>query len=238
VIHYIDNTSAIAALVKGYSGSPDSMGVIHAFAEIRLALGIDIWFQGVPSKANIADLPSRAEFDLLHRMRSHEVPLVFPPMEAFAAPIGGDSARALNLPAPARSPRFGSIGVAHIKYAGGRPSDVDVRRGKGPLGNPFPLAPSASRSAVCSAFARVLKGEDPAHIARDREGPALPIYKKLVNPAANARRERAIEDLARVAPSGGRIRLICVCFPKQCHAMSIAKHVRARAEALAEATEA
>jgi hypothetical protein len=136
------------------------MGMIHAFAEIRLALGVDIWFQcqWVPSKANIADLPSRGEFDLLHRMHSCEVPLVFPPMEAFAAPIGADSARALDLPAPARSPRIGSIGVAHVKYAKSRHGDVDVRCGKGPLGNPFPLAPGASRSAVCSAFARVLKG--------------------------------------------------------------------------------
>jgi hypothetical protein len=171
-------------------------------------------------------------------MHSREVPLVFPPMEAFAAPIGANSARALKTPAPARSPRCGSIGVAHIKYAGGRPGDVNVRRGKGPLGNPFPLAPGASRSAVCSAFARLLTGEDRAHVARDREGPALPVYTDLASPAANARRQRAIEDLARVVANGGRIRLMCVCFPRQCHAMLIAKHVRARAEALAEATEA
>jgi len=99
VIHFIDNTSALAALVNGYSGAPDSMSMVHAFAEMRLALQVDAWLQWVPSKANIADLPSRGEFHLLHRLRSRETPLVLPDMEAFAHPIGAASALALRLPA-------------------------------------------------------------------------------------------------------------------------------------------
>ena len=31
VIHFIDNTSALAALIKGYSGLPDSARIVHAF---------------------------------------------------------------------------------------------------------------------------------------------------------------------------------------------------------------
>mmetsp|Transcript_29466 Transcript_29466/g.93809 ORF Transcript_29466/g.93809 Transcript_29466/m.93809 type:complete len:211 (+) Transcript_29466:386-1018(+) len=205
------------------------MSMVHAFAEMRLTLQVDAWLQWVPSKANIADLPSRGEFDLLHRLRSRETPLVLPDMDAFAHPIGVASALALRLPAAG----LGSIAVAHVRCVQRRHGDVDARRGRGPLGNPFPLAPGASRPTVCDAFARVLRGEDPAHVARDRPGPPLPFYAELAGPAARDRRERALEDLARTVAQGGRIRLLCVCFPKQCHAMSIAVHVRARAHQLA-----
>jgi hypothetical protein len=47
VIHYIDNTSAIAALVNGYSAAPDSTGMVHAYAEVRLSLEVDIWIQSM-----------------------------------------------------------------------------------------------------------------------------------------------------------------------------------------------
>jgi hypothetical protein len=140
---------------------------------------------------------------------------------------------------------------------------VDVRRGRGPLGNAFPLAPGASRSAVCSAFARVLNGEDPAHVARDREGPALRIYTELASPAADARRRRAIAlpiytearqpaplptpadgEPSNTSPAlsrAGDAFDSCACaFPSNAtpsRSLS-AKHVRVRAEALAEATEA
>ena len=59
VVHWIDNTSAIAALIKGYSGSPDSVRILHAFAAFSLGLEVSSWFLWVPSKANIADEPSR-----------------------------------------------------------------------------------------------------------------------------------------------------------------------------------
>jgi hypothetical protein len=156
-------------------------------------------------------------------------------MEAFAAPIEASSARALNLPAKTCRPRIGSMGVAHAGYAKRRSGDVDARCGKGPFGNPFPLAPGATRSGVCSAFARVLQGEDPAHVAHDREGPALPLCAELASPEACACHRQTIEGLAHIVAGGGRIRQICACFLKQCHAMSIAKHVRSRAEALVEA---
>eukprot|EP00962_Isochrysis_galbana_P037090 scaffold12924_cov125-Isochrysis_galbana.AAC.9 len=141
---------------------------------------------------------------------SRETPLVLPDMDAFAHPIGVASALALRLPAAG----LGSIAVAHVGCAQRRHGDVDdARRGRGPLGNPFSLAPGASRPTVCDAFARVLRGEDPADVARDRPGPALPFYAELAGSAARTRRERALEDLACTVAQGGRIRLLC---PRTC----------------------
>ena len=68
VVHWIDNTGAVAALVKGYASAPDSARILHAFIALTLAMGMAIWFEYVPSKANIADLPSRLAFELLLRL--------------------------------------------------------------------------------------------------------------------------------------------------------------------------
>ena len=62
VLHWIDNTSAKAALVHGYSGMPDSARIAHAFHAWNMGLAARVWFEYVPSKANIADLPSRRAF--------------------------------------------------------------------------------------------------------------------------------------------------------------------------------
>ena len=39
VMHYVDNTSAVAALVKGYSQQPDSVRILHALGPSSLGLG-------------------------------------------------------------------------------------------------------------------------------------------------------------------------------------------------------
>jgi hypothetical protein len=72
VIHFVDNTSSVASLVKGYSRAPDSVELVHCFAAQRLPLDVDTWVQWVPSKANIADLPSRGEFQMLRELGSLE----------------------------------------------------------------------------------------------------------------------------------------------------------------------
>ena len=59
VIHFIDNTSACAALVKGYSRAIDSGLIVNAFHAINLGLRADVFFEYVRSAANPADLPSR-----------------------------------------------------------------------------------------------------------------------------------------------------------------------------------
>ena len=59
VIHFIDNTSACAALVKGYSRAIDSGLIVNAFHAYNLGLRADVFFEYVRSAANPADMPSR-----------------------------------------------------------------------------------------------------------------------------------------------------------------------------------
>ena len=59
VIHWIDNTSAIAGLAKGYARSPDSARLVHYFHAWCARIGANVWFEYVPSAANVADAPSR-----------------------------------------------------------------------------------------------------------------------------------------------------------------------------------
>jgi hypothetical protein len=62
VLHFIDNTSALAGLIAGSSKVPDSARIIHAFQVLNLSIMAVPWFAYVASKANISDLPSRAAF--------------------------------------------------------------------------------------------------------------------------------------------------------------------------------
>ena len=74
VIHWIDNTSAISCLLHGYSGKPDSARLVNAFHLYVAGLRSNIHFEYVESKANVADLPSRSEFEfLLNTLRSSPV---------------------------------------------------------------------------------------------------------------------------------------------------------------------
>ena len=68
------NTVALSALVHGYSGKPDLAKMVNAFYLQIAGLRASVYFDYVPSKANIADLPSRgAVHELLHELRG--VPL-------------------------------------------------------------------------------------------------------------------------------------------------------------------
>eukprot|EP00966_Prymnesium_polylepis_P039768 923189-Prymnesium_polylepis.1 len=68
VIHFVDNTSTVYGLVKGYSARPYSAGVILAFHLCDLALCCGVWFNYVASKANVADLPSRGAISEMVRI--------------------------------------------------------------------------------------------------------------------------------------------------------------------------
>ena len=59
VNHWIDNTVALSALVHGYSGKLDLATMVNAFYLQIAGLRSAVYFDWVPSKANIADLPSR-----------------------------------------------------------------------------------------------------------------------------------------------------------------------------------
>ena len=58
-IHFIDNTSAIAGLIKGYARPIDSAMIVTACSSICVSIQCLPFFAYVRSKANIADLPSR-----------------------------------------------------------------------------------------------------------------------------------------------------------------------------------
>ena len=83
VIHFIDNTGALFGLAQGSSSDPDSARLIHAQHSLAAALDVNVWYEYVASGANIADLPSRGEFDLLEEMQSVRFEITLPV-------IGGD----------------------------------------------------------------------------------------------------------------------------------------------------
>ena len=64
--HWIDNTVALSALVHGYSGKPDLAKSVNVFYLQMVGLRASVYFEYVPSKANIADLPSRDAFGELY----------------------------------------------------------------------------------------------------------------------------------------------------------------------------
>ena len=58
---WIDNSSAVAALVKGYSGKPDCARLVNMFHFAIARLGLaSLWIDYVASESNPADVPSRA----------------------------------------------------------------------------------------------------------------------------------------------------------------------------------
>ena len=59
VVHWIDNTGALAAMVKGYARQTDGARIVHAFSALVVRLGFSTWFEYVRTKANLAHLPSR-----------------------------------------------------------------------------------------------------------------------------------------------------------------------------------
>ena len=63
VIHFADNTSAIAAMIKGYSAAPDSAFMVNIFHTFNTYLKSNTWYEHVDSKANPSDFPSRGMFE-------------------------------------------------------------------------------------------------------------------------------------------------------------------------------
>ena len=74
VLHFVDNSSALYGLVKGYSSRPDSLAIIRAFHAANLAIRANVWFNYVASKANVADLPSRGDLALMADVLRHVSP--------------------------------------------------------------------------------------------------------------------------------------------------------------------
>ena len=86
VIHFIDNTAAVSGITKGYSAQPDSARIIHAYHALNVRMQTQVHFEWVRSEANIADLPTRGQFDLLKEYGSKAIPFVIPPISDWTAP--------------------------------------------------------------------------------------------------------------------------------------------------------
>jgi len=88
VIHWIDNSSAIMGLIKGYSSKPDSARIVHAFYLLMFKLRTRVWFEHVVSDANVSDMPSRGDVSYLtEALSSNEIALYIPPFEAWDQPF-------------------------------------------------------------------------------------------------------------------------------------------------------
>jgi len=59
VLHIVDNTSALSRAVHGYANEPDMANITNSLHMCDAMLGVDSWWEWVPSKANVADLPVR-----------------------------------------------------------------------------------------------------------------------------------------------------------------------------------
>ena len=56
------------ALASGAATSVDHNRLVHAVWMRALQLGLSLWSYRVPTKDNIADLPSREEYELLRQV--------------------------------------------------------------------------------------------------------------------------------------------------------------------------
>jgi hypothetical protein len=65
---YCDNVGGERALASGAATSVDHNRLVHAVWMRALQLGLSLWSYRVPTKDNIADLPSREEYELLRQV--------------------------------------------------------------------------------------------------------------------------------------------------------------------------
>ena len=65
VLFFVDNFSALDALVKGYSDAVGSRDILRALAEHEMECPTNSWYTRVPSSSNIGDGPSRLDMSLL-----------------------------------------------------------------------------------------------------------------------------------------------------------------------------
>ena len=78
-------------MIKGASTSSDSARLVHLISCVLCALDVKAYFDYVPSKENIADAPSRYDFDLVLGLGTRRVSLVFPPVAALLDPAAAYS---------------------------------------------------------------------------------------------------------------------------------------------------
>jgi hypothetical protein len=73
IILFIDNTGALFGIGKGDCREADCARMIHLFHCLCTALNVRVWCEYVASGANLADLPSRDDLELLKSMGSRGI---------------------------------------------------------------------------------------------------------------------------------------------------------------------
>ena len=87
VNHFIDNTVALSGLIHGYARKLDLARMVNAFHLQIFGLDANVYYEFVPSLANLADLPSRDDFELLEQLGGRRVPVAFPPAADWQGPL-------------------------------------------------------------------------------------------------------------------------------------------------------
>ena len=85
---FIDNAVALSAMIHGYAKSTDMAYMSNAFHMQLAGLRASVYLDYVPSKANIADLPSRGEFRLLRRLGAAKVRMKTPTFTQWSVSLG------------------------------------------------------------------------------------------------------------------------------------------------------
>lgn len=78
-LHFVDNDSASASLVKGYSPRSDSCALVGIYWLQASVVPVDLYIDRVESKSNLSDGPSRFDCGLLERLGSKPVTPLIPP---------------------------------------------------------------------------------------------------------------------------------------------------------------
>ena len=67
ILHFIDNDGVREALVRGATRSIPNLRMLAMAARLEVRAGMRSWYTRVPSESNLADGPSRLNFDVLTR---------------------------------------------------------------------------------------------------------------------------------------------------------------------------
>ena len=89
VMHFIDNTVALSAIVHGYASKPDLGAMVNSLHEAMMDLRCYVWAEWVPSAANIADWPSRPDKEHLVPATAVYFEMALPDLPTFASMMAG-----------------------------------------------------------------------------------------------------------------------------------------------------
>ncbi len=78
VVAFVDNQAALNMAIRGWSPCDDANDALRELWLQLAWLGIEVHWAYVPSKLNLADGPSRAEYDTMEAMALRRVDAVWP----------------------------------------------------------------------------------------------------------------------------------------------------------------